>query len=45
MSEEPRPQPNLDRVREAMRERDEHQSEEAPPPTEPGDDADEDEDA
>jgi hypothetical protein len=45
MSEEPRPQPDLDRVREAMRERDDHQSDEAPPPLEPGDDDDGDEDA
>jgi hypothetical protein len=45
MSEEPRPQPNLDRVREAMREHDERESDEAPPPPEPGDDGDDDEDA
>jgi hypothetical protein len=45
MSEEPRPQPNLDRVREAMREHDEHKPDEAPPPPEPGDDDDDDEDA
>jgi hypothetical protein len=45
MSEEPRRQPDLDRVREAMREHDEHQSDEAPPPPEPGDDDDDDDDA
>ena len=37
MSEEPRPQPKLDRVREALRERDEQQSDEAPQPADSGD--------